>query len=77
MSYVLFYGLNWSKVKRSILIGSLTAHRLNSLICVLERISKENILTLSRNHFLLSDQKGWQKFCEIGAIKTNFLVGLE
>ena len=56
-----------------------TTHEVISLICVLEKIRKANILTLSRNLFpcqttraLLSDQKVWQKFCKNGVIKTNF-----
>ena len=80
--------LNWYKVKRSIMIGSLsvpnssllygplrgTTHELNSPICVLEKRFKRKHFDVKEKPFLLSDQKFWQKFCENGVIKTNFLV---
>ena len=68
---------------RILLCGPLrwTTHEVISLICVLEKIWKANILALSRNLFpcqttraLLSDQTFWYKFCKNGVIKTNFCL---
>ena len=71
--------------KRSILIGSLSGPNFSIRTAKMDRSrtdllswkdiqTRENVLTLSRNpFFLLSDQNVWQKFCENGVIKTNFV----
>ena len=78
LSFIIW--LNWSKLKRSILIGSLsgpillyeqlrwTAHELTSLISVLEKIfKKRHFGTL----FLVVRPKMMQNFCENGVIEAK------